>query len=362
MNVFKGLPGLLLAVIVFAGVATAAEQDYTWTISGELEGDADTNLVYVGVTSDSLLKAATVEVHYDTTLLEFVPYDNAADYLTGRTTVFAQAPTVGQSGDFVRVLLVDFDMDIPAGSGNVLKFKFRVKAGVAGGTMAAFRLTRKKGNTTGAQLATHQIEIEGSIWDNPGDPKDFSWKVKGLAVVDSSTVEANLVLANTIWVADMVLDLIFDPAVLELADPSTDVTLLGRAADINLDVVSASGSGMATLTFSSTSSIPPFPVIDPGNGKIVNIKFTTVNALADGETTEITLKHSDGTELVAYQLPARAYSGPSTDTDGNGSTNIFDVLTFLTLWQNSPANPFTDVNGDGKTDIFDLLEILKAMR
>lgn len=362
MKVFKGLPGLLLAVIVFAGVALAAEQDYTWTISGELKGDADTNLVYLGVTSDSLLRAATVEVHYDTTLLEFVPYDNAADYLTGRTTVFAQAPMPGADADFVRILLFDLSMDIPPGSGNVLKLRFRVKAGVAGGTMAAFRLTRRNGNTSGAELATQQMEIEGSLWDNPGDPRDFTWKIKGLAVVDSSTVEANLILTNTVWVADMVLNLVYDPAVFEIADLSTDVTLLGRAADINLDVVSASGSGMATLTFSSTSSIPPFPVIDPGSGKIVNIKFTAVNALADGETTEITLKHSDGTELVAYQLPARAYSGPSADTDGNGSTNIFDVLTFLTLWQNSPANPFTDVNGDGKSDIFDLLEILKAMR
>jgi hypothetical protein len=362
MKILTRLPGLMLAVMILAGAAAAAEQDYTWTISGELKGDADTNLVYVGVTSDSLLSAATVEVHYDTTLLEFVPYESSLDYLTGRTAVFTQAPIIGTGDGYVRIVLVDFDYSsIPAGSGDVLKFKFKVKPGVTGGTMAAFRLTRKKGNTTGVQLTTQQFEIEGSIWDNPGNPKDFTWKMKGLAVADSTTTEVNLLLTNAIWVADMALDLVYDPAVIEIAAPATDVTLLGRAADINLNVTGADGSGTARLTFSSTSSTPPFPVIDPGSGKIVGIKLSVVGDLPAGGSTEISVRHSDGTVLATHVLEARAYAGPTADVDGNGATSIFDVLEFLTLWQNAPSSPFTDVNGDGKSDIFDLLDILKAL-
>ena len=77
------------------------QQDYTWTLSGELDGTADSNFIYVAVTSDSTLMAATVEVHYDTTLLEFIPYppDEGANYLTGRVTVSSVAPTVGDNGE-----------------------------------------------------------------------------------------------------------------------------------------------------------------------------------------------------------------------------------------------------------------------
>ncbi len=359
MKILTGLPAVLLAVMVFFGAAVAAEQDYTWTISGELKGDADTNLIYVGVTSDSLLAAATVEVHYDTTLLEFVPYDNPADYLTGRTTVFTQAPITSESSGFVRLVLFDLAVDIPPGAGNVLKFKFRVRAGVAGGTQTALTLTRRKGTP---QLATGQFEIEGSIWDSPGDPKDFSWKMKGLAVADSAAAEVYILTANSTWVADLVLDITFDAQVLEIADPAADVTLLGRAADINLSVTQPDGAGSARLTFSSPSSTPPFPMIDPGNGKIVGIRFNVIGSLPAGGSTDIALKLSDGTALATHQLDARAYTGPTADVDGNGSTSIFDVLEFLSLWQNAPTSPFTDVNGDGKSDIFDLLEILKALK
>ncbi len=361
MKILTGLPAILLAVMVFFGAAVAAEQDYTWTISGELKGDADTNLIYVGVTSDSLLTAATVEVHYDTTLLEFVPYGNPADYLTGRTTVFTQAPITSpdSNSNFVRVVLFDLALGIPPGEGNVLKFKFRVKAGVPGGTQTALTLTRRKGSP---QLATQQFEIEGSIWDSPGDPKDFSWKMKGLAVADSAAAEVYILMTNTTWIADMALDITYDAQVLEIADPAADVTLLGRAADINLSVTQPAGAGSARLTFSSPSSTPPFPVIESGNGKIVGIKFNVTGSLPAGGSTDIALKLSDGTALVTHQLDARAYSGPTADVDGNGSTSIFDVLEFLSLWQNAPTSPFTDVNGDGKSDIFDLLEILKALR
>ncbi len=363
MKILTRLSGLLLAVMIVAGVAAAAEQDYTWTISGELKGDADTNMVYVGVTSDSLLTAATVEVHFDTTLLEFVPYEEPSNYLEGRTTVFTTKPftNVDSSGnvkDFVRVVLFDFNSDIPPGEGTILKFKFRVKPGVTGGTQTTLTLKSLKGIH---QLATLQVEIEGSIWESPGDPKDFSWKMKGVAVADSVTTAVNILLNNTIWVADMALDLVYDPAVLEIALPASDVSLLGRAADINLNVTGAGGTGTARLTFASPSSTPPFPVIDPGSGKVVGVKFSVVGALPAGGSTEISLRHSDGTVLATHTLKARAYVGPTADVDGNGSTSIFDVLEFLTLWQNAPASPFTDVNGDGKSDIFDLLEILKAL-
>ena len=61
-----------------------------------------------------------------------------------------------------------------------------------------------------------------------------------------------------------------------------DVTLKGRATDVNLDVTHEAGSGSATLTFSTTSSTPPFPVIDAGGGAIIGIKFAVVGALSAG--------------------------------------------------------------------------------
>jgi hypothetical protein len=336
----------------------AAEQDYTWGISGALSGLEETNEILVSVTSDSLLTAATVEVHYDTTLLEFVPYEDPADYLAGRVTVFEQTPILDDTGERVRVVLFDFSMNIPPGEGEVLKFLFKVKDGVAGGTQTTLTLTRKGGSPV---LATQIFEIEGSIWESPGDPKQFGWKLKGLAVADSSTTEVYIVLNNSQWITDMVLNLAFDPAVLEISDPDTDVTLKGRATDVNLDVAYTAGSGEAQLTFTKTTSTPPWPYIDPGSGTIVGISFA-LTGLAAGESTTLDLALDDNTALATLDLEARTYSGPTADVDGNGSTTIFDVLEFLGLWQNSPPTPFTDVNGDGKSDIFDLLAILTAMK
>ncbi|MBW7997552.1 MAG: hypothetical protein FVQ81_13440 [Candidatus Glassbacteria bacterium] len=349
---------VLVSALAFTGVALAAESDYTWTISGSLDGEADTNRIFVAVTSDSLLGAATLEIHYDTTKLEFVPYDDAADYLTGRVAVFTNPPTIYPYPDYQRILLFDFSLDIPAGSGDVLKFLFKVKDGVTGGTLTTIYLTTRRSVDT---LATQQFEVEGSIWDTPGDPAQSSWNMKGTAVADSNAAEVYVVMGNSLWIAEMVLDLSFDPQVLDLTEASTDITLKGRASDLNLSVAYVAASGTAQLTISTTSATPPFPVIDPGSGTILGIKFSVVSPLADGEMTQIDLSLADGTELVTHQLQARAYTGPTADVDGNGSTSIFDVLEFLVMWQNAPPSPFTDVNGDGKSDIFDLLAILAEL-
>jgi hypothetical protein len=357
---FSGvLASLMLSVLVCAASLLAQEANYTWSMSGELSGTADSNIVYVAVTSDAALTAATVEVHFDTTKLEFVPYTDGLNYLTGRTTVFEQAPVVNNNGSHVRTVLFDFNQNLPVGSGNVLKFNFKVKDGVTGGTKTLITLTTRK---AAAVLATQQFEVQGIIWDNPGDPKTFGWNINGVAVADSNATEVYIGVNNSLWVADMILDLEFDPAILAIANPATDVTLKGRATDVNLAVAHTAGSGAARLTFSTTSSIPPFPVIDAGTGKILGIKLQVVGSLAAGASTELKLKLGDGTLLSSYQLQARAYSGPSADVDGNGSTSIFDLLEFLKLWSNAPPSVFTDVNGDGKSDIFDLLAILSAMK
>lgn len=359
MRICTGMMAVLLAALMSAAPARAAvESNYVWTISGSLSGEADSNEILVGVTSDSGLPAATLELYYDTTLVEHIKYEADTTYLTGRVTGMSAIPDTNSTDGRVRVVLFDFDENIPPGSGDILKFLFRVKDGVTGGTMAPFTLTTKTSRDLRDTLVVENIEVEGSIWDTPGDPAQASWGMKGLAVADSNATEVNVVMTNTLWIANMVLKLTFDPQVLELTNPSTDITLKGRAADLNLDVAYEQGSGVATLTISTTSETPPFPVVDPGGGTVLGVKFAMPNGMDAGSSTQLDLELDGGTALASYQLAARAFSGPTSDVDGNGATTIFDALEFLSIWKNAPPNPFTDVNGDGVSNIFDLLDIL----
>ncbi|MFC1544565.1 hypothetical protein ACFL4X_00215 [Gemmatimonadota bacterium] len=365
MKAFSALVAVMFSVMVCAGAALAAEQDYTWSLSGTLDADMNTSFIYIGVNNSVDQAGIIVELHYDTSLVE-----RLSEKLIGRAADMTLTTNL-PSAAFRRFLIYDatdppppVPIVVEAGSDSIIQVGFRVKDGVAQGALVSMYLTTTTNRVAvwDTLVVPTYFEIEGSIWDNPGDPKEMGWNMKGLAVADSNATEVFILLNNSLWVADMVLDLAFDPLVLEIVTPASDVTLKGRATDVNLDVAYGAGSGAARLTFSKTSSTPPFPVIDPGNGTIAGIKFSVVGALADGDTTELDLALDDGTALTTFQLAARAYSGPTADVDGNGAISIFDVIAFLSLWPSSPPNPFTDVNGDGKSDVFDLLAILTAMK
>ena len=93
-------------LLTFALTATAKAD--TWSLSGTLNLDAD-NEIIVSLTNEADITAASIEVHYDTTILE-VP-EPLTDYvqLLGRAedmTCLPSHPT-GTSG-FVRLTIYSF--------------------------------------------------------------------------------------------------------------------------------------------------------------------------------------------------------------------------------------------------------------
>jgi hypothetical protein len=338
----------------------AAEEDHTWSLSGTLKA-GETDEVSIAVTNQTTITAATLEVHYDSTLLEFQSYGDTVSYAIGRAAGWTVIPSTFPG--YVRLTMINLNEagqgNIVPGSGNVAKVAFKVKAGVANGTKTTLQLTPRLSRAT---LATKQFEITGDIWSNPGDPVASTWSFTGTITADSLQTELYVNVSNTKWLGGLTLDVAFDSTLVQPVVPvDQNVRLLRRATDMNLAVAYTAGSGHLRLVLTSPSSVPPFQVIDVGSGPVASLKFDYLAPPAGGTTLTVTLRLGDGTQLATKSFSVRAYSGPSADVDGNGQTNIFDLLDFLTKWTKEPPTVFTDVNGDGKTDIFDLLAILKKL-
>jgi len=346
-----------------AGPPPSALEDHTWSISGSIQTGRAVNEVYVAVTNQSAIASAAIEVHYDTLALQLATPIEDNVTLTGRAQDLLVVVTKNEGWDYVRLTIFSTAADPPypnieAGSGNVAKLVFQVRPGTAAGSTNLSLTTKSAKNL----LATKALQIEEDIWANPGNPAASTWSFTGTVEENATQTEMYINVANSKWLGGLTLDVAFDSTLVQPVAPADqNVRLLRRASDMNLAVAHTSGSGHLRLVVTSPSSVPPFPVIEVGSGPVASLKFNHLAAPAGGATLTFTLRLDDGTLLATKSFSVRSYTGPSADVDGDGQTDIFDLLDFLTKWTKEPPSVFTDVNGDGKTDVFDLLAILKDL-
>jgi len=142
-----------------AAAAWAAEEDHTWSLSGSLAAGTSGNEIFIGVTNQTDISSFAIEVHFDTTLLEFEEYESSSDYLVGRAESVSP-PSIMEFTGFVRMVLFAFTGSIVPGSGDVYKLSFKVKEGVEPGTQVTLQLTRKD---SAVVLATQQFTVEERI-------------------------------------------------------------------------------------------------------------------------------------------------------------------------------------------------------
>ena len=342
-----------------AGAPPLAIEDHTWSIAGSLQIGRDTNDVYIAVTNEAAISAATLELHYDADALQFLPFADPASSLINRASDLTLVPNA-MTG-FVRMVLIDISesgLGIQAGSGQILHLQFGILEGTAAGN-TTLRLTTKDSKDT---LATQQLQIEEDVWSNPGDPEASTWSFNATIAEQATQSEIYINVSNSKWLGGLTLDVAFDSTQLEPVSPvEENVVLLRRASDMNLALEHTAGSGHLRLIITSPSSQPPFPVIDVGNAPVASLKFNHLAAPAGDQSLTFTLTLEGGDQLASKTFTVRAYAGPSADVDGDGQTSIFDLLDFLQKWSKAPPSVFTDVNGDGKTDVFDLLAILGSL-
>ena len=124
-RILSALFGLLLAATV---TAFADLEDYTWSLSGTLSQGETANEVFIAVENETAFEAATIEVHYDTTVLELqAPLaDNVQ--LVNRASDLTLLPTKLDSWDYVRMTVFSTVQtppipDVEAGSGGSVKLR-----------------------------------------------------------------------------------------------------------------------------------------------------------------------------------------------------------------------------------------------
>jgi hypothetical protein len=365
-KVFNTLLGLLLFTTV---AAFAAIEDYTWSFSGSSGWSSGANEIYIAVENQTAFSSAVIDVLYDPTFLEIGTADptlvDGTDFekvgeRMDSISVIGSKP-IGTSG-VVRLTILSLAetegyTQIATGTGDIVKLVFRVKSGVSSGNTTLEMISA----ITKASLATHEIEIEGL--PDAGNPADFTWSMSGVMVAGSQETEVFVLVKNNLWFSSVALDVFFDTNALEVKQPLEDnVTLVRRAAVMNLTSAQEAGSDYLRLTVSGSELDPTTPRIDAGRGTIAKLNFNVKTPLSGGESTTLQLKLSDGTELASLTITAREYTGPTADVTGDGKENVFDLIGFIqVLAGNTPSSVFSDVNGDGKTNIFDLLEILNHL-
>jgi len=356
--------------IEIQGAPAPVPEDFTWSISGASTWGAGENEIYIAVDNETAFSSAVIDLYYDPALLEIgtgggatlsegTDFDKLGERMDS-ISVVASKPD-GTSG-IVRLTIESLAQTegytaLPAGSGDIVKLVFRVKSGVYSGS-ATLELVS---SVSEVSLATHQIGIEAL--PPAGNPADFTWSMSGALVAGALETEVYVLVRNSLWFSDVELDVFFDTTALEPVQPLADnVSLVRRAASMNLTPAQQAGTDYVRLTVSGSELDPTAPRIDAGSGTIASLKFNIKTAFLGGESTTLQLKLSDGTALASLTITAREYTGPSADVSGDGVENIFDLLGLLnSLSGNVPKSLFTDVNGDGKTDIFDLLEILRQL-
>ncbi|HUU26294.1 MAG TPA: FlgD immunoglobulin-like domain containing protein, partial [archaeon] len=153
----------------------------------------------------------------------------------------------------------------------------------------------------------------------------------------------------------------FDRTALELES----VTQVGKAYTMTVvqsDIAAANESGTAAFSLADLSGYFP---IQPGAGEIVQIVFKDIAGIEQ----EVVLTLSDlgattpwGAELDYTPRNGKvtivAGSSKSCDLNGDGVANIRDVIAFLLLGRDYPADLRLDWNGDGRYSIADAVQLL----
>lgn len=364
MSSAKVLGSLLGLFIVAATAAYAVLEDHTWSLNGTLTSGSAANEIYIAVNNDTAFSAASIEVHYDTTLIEInEPLEEKAQ-LIGRASDLTLLPSKLPGWDYVRITFFSSSSeqpypDLEVGTGDIVKLIFRVKVGVSTQN-TTLQLTTKSSK---ALLATQVIEIQGGLPD-PGNPEDFNWSMSGVLVADSLETGTLVRVKNELWFSSAVFDVFYDTTLLEIKQPLADnVLMIKRAAAMNYTPSHEEGWDYVRLTLFPSEEDPTIPRIDAGSGAIASLKFNIKTPFQGGETTSLHVKLADGTEMASLTLTARVFTGPTADLSGDGKEDIFDVIEFLrVLSGNVPKSAFSDVDGNGKTDIFDLIEILIRLK
>lgn len=150
---------LFLLLSVFSVTAAFAQTTSgTWSMRGDFYGPGSTgNELYVAVSNTVTLESATIEVHFDNTVVEM----QSGYEILGRAVgmnVLAGAITTRQ-----RYVLVAVDTiasrGIVAGNGDILRVPFNVKSTVASGAVTTLTLTGQNGTPV---LATLNVTLEGA--------------------------------------------------------------------------------------------------------------------------------------------------------------------------------------------------------
>ncbi|MBW7997551.1 MAG: tandem-95 repeat protein [Candidatus Glassbacteria bacterium] len=148
------------AALIFAAAAStllAQETDHTWSLSGALYADRDTSVIYIGVANNVDEEAFTIELHYDTSLVE-----RLSEKQIGRAADMSVTTNTSTTAPFRRFAIFDLSEPsnvIEAGSDSIIQVGFRVKDGVALGTPVAMYLT----------TSTNRV----AVWDTLVVPTNF---------------------------------------------------------------------------------------------------------------------------------------------------------------------------------------------
>ncbi len=145
----------MLMVLATAAMLSGAAKDYTWTLSGSLFADKDTSYLYIDVNNSVDEAGFTVELHYDTSLVE-----RLSEKLIGRASDMSFLTNTSATAPFRRFTIYDLADDvIEAGSDSIVQVGFRVKDGVALGSPVTMYLTTSQNRAT--------------TWDTLVVPTDF---------------------------------------------------------------------------------------------------------------------------------------------------------------------------------------------
>ena len=347
-RILSALFGLLLAATV---TAFADLEDYTWSLSGTLSQGETANEVYVAVQNETAFDAATIEVHYDTTVLQLqAPLaDNVL--LVNRASDLSLMPTKLDSWDYVRMTIFSTVQtppfpDLEAGSGDIVKLVFAVKEGVEAETATTLLLTLKSPITEGDTLATQEFVVAG-----PTEPvitlEDHNWSVSGSLDIDQEANEVYIAVENEVGFDAAAVELHYDNTLLEIQEPLADnVQLVNRASDLTLLPSQLEDWSYVRMTVFSTVQTPPLPEVEIGSGDIVKVIFSVKEGVSPQATTfQLTTRDAGAVlatqEIEIQGLPAAGdpgdfawkVNGPAM-VAGSLETEVF-ILVTNSLWFSS---------------------------
>jgi len=347
--------GLLLATTV---TAFADLEDYTWSLNGTLSVGETANEVYIAVENGTAFEAASIEVHYDTTVLELqdpladnVQLVNRASDLTLLPTRPINPPPMHPSWNYVRMTVFTTAQtpplpDVEVGSGDIARLVFAVKEGVEAETATTLLLTLKSPIIAGDTLAVQEFVVAG-----PTEPvitlEDHNWSVSGSLDIDQEANEVYIAVENEVGFEAAAVELHYDNTLLEIQEPLADnVELIGRAADLSLLPSQQEGWSYVRMTVFSTVQTPPLPEVEVGSGNIIEVVFKVKDGVSPQATTFQLTTIDSGTVLATKEIEIQGLPAAGDPGDfawkissaamvaGSLETEVF-ILVTNNLWFSS---------------------------